>query len=33
MNTAVPADGSRTASELLAIATARREAVPVDDPL
>ncbi|MFG2256137.1 DUF5994 family protein [Streptomyces mirabilis] len=33
MNTPVPADGSRTASELLAIATARRVAIPVDDPL
>ncbi|MFI9569357.1 DUF5994 family protein [Streptomyces rishiriensis] len=33
MNTPVPVDGSRTATELLAIATARSEAVLVGDPL
>ncbi|MFJ1975534.1 DUF5994 family protein [Streptomyces sp. NPDC087903] len=33
MDTPVPNDGSRTATQLLAIATARSEAVPVDDPL
>ncbi|MEV6941143.1 DUF5994 family protein [Streptomyces sp. NPDC051172] len=33
MNTPVPVDGSRTATELLAIAAARPEATSADDPL